>query len=408
MEQFKEFSDQIELKELQLNALLEVTQAINNNLPESSLYKIYQFTVLANLRIEKFALFAFDQSWECKLNYGIEEDLNINQLSGEILNIKEIQKISISIPGFRYFDTIFPIRHKNRLLAVVFLDASKNNWLDDEFSKTSMTFIQALTNILIVAIENKKLARKEIEQEATRKELQIASQVQKYLFPKELPKGQGFSVEASYLPNKVVGGDYYDFVPLSEDKYMLCIADVSGKGMPAALMMSNFQASLRTLLRKTNDLKEIVEELNYRVYDSSAGEIFITFFISIYDKTAETLSYINCGHNQALVFRKEREPMLLETGTTILGVFDPLPFMNLEKIGGMKEFLFFSYTDGLVETFNKGKEQYGLERLIELIASYDISKPLSSLHEYISKELSLFRDTEEVEDDITMLSFKTY
>jgi sigma-B regulation protein RsbU (phosphoserine phosphatase) len=103
-------------------------------------------------------------------------------------------------------------------------------------------FIQALSNIIIVAIENKKLARKQLEQEAFRKELEIASDVQQFLFPDKLPNTERLKMEASYLPHDLVGGDYYDFIPINKNQFLLCVADVSGKGIPAALMMSNFQA----------------------------------------------------------------------------------------------------------------------------------------------------------------------
>ena len=115
---------------------------------------------------------------------------------------------------------------------------------DDYQNEDGIKFIQALSNIIIVAIENKKLVRKQLPQESFRKEFEIASDVQQFLFPDKLPNTDLLKIEASYFPHDMVGGDYYDYIPINKNQFLICVADVSGKGIPAALMMSNFQASL--------------------------------------------------------------------------------------------------------------------------------------------------------------------
>ena len=294
---------QYELKELELNALLEVTQAINNNLPEESLYKIFNFTLRANLNIKKLALYVLNEQagradfWECKTNFGTEVNFVRVMLNDHFLPIQEITYVrDLPDPGlFEEFDIAIPVSHKERMLALVFTSGLHKE--DDATAdQTGTTFVQALSNILIVAIENKKLARQQLAQEAVRKEMEIAQQVQQFLFPKDLPHEVGLQVEASYQPHHSVGGDYYDFLRLGSHHFLVCIADVSGKGVPAALLMSNFQAALRTIVRQTMDLKEIITELNYQVMQSANGENFITFFVAIYDQQAHTLRYVNAGH----------------------------------------------------------------------------------------------------------------
>ena len=117
-----------------------------------------------------------------------------------------------------------------------------------------------------------------------------------------MPYNKRVKIKATYFPHDLIGGDYYDYIPVDKKRFIICIADVSGKGIPAALLMSNFQASLRTLIRQTNDLKEIVSELNHLTYENAQGEHFITFFIAMYDKSKHTLTYINAGHNPAFPF----------------------------------------------------------------------------------------------------------
>jgi sigma-B regulation protein RsbU (phosphoserine phosphatase) len=389
--------EQIDIRDLELNALLEITQAINNNLSEKDLYRIYKFTLLGDLKVDRLAMFVLNEQWECTVHFGQKDtDWDRVELPQKFRDLEEAEMVE-EVDPFDEFDLVFPVKHKSKLLAVVFLGGVKGQEL-----AVDTTFLRALTNILIVAIENKRLARKQIEQEVFRKEMEIAKKVQNFLFPTSLPKTARLKIDAVYLPHYEVGGDYYDYIPLSEDKFMICIADVSGKGVPAALLMSNFQASLRTLIRKTEDLDEIVNELNRSTFISSNGENFITVFIGIFDFTTRQFKYANCGHNPTFIFQQE-SIYQLQSGTTVLGMFDPLPFLDTETIVDLDQFLFFAYTDGLTETFNAADEQFGLERLVDLLSNYK-QEELKILHQYIFKALDEFRDGEPFQDDITMIS----
>ena len=382
----------IDIKDLQLNALLEVTQAVNNNLPEEDLLKIYRFTLLADLKVQKLALFAEqDGKWSCRAHFGTSGDCVTHELPLRYKTIKQEQEISD--PEFQDFNTVFPVYHKERLLAVVFIVSEE---------KSQNRFLNALTNIILVAIENKRLARQQMEQEAYRRELEIAKKVQNFLFPKELPKIERLQIEAFYLPHHDVGGDYYDYIQIDEDRFLACIADVSGKGVPAALLMSNFQASLRALIRQTKELEEIVTELNHTTYLSGNAENFITFFAAVYDFRKSTLEYINCGHNEIILMQNGSIDILNE-GTTVLGMLKPLPFIETKKIENLTDFSLFTYTDGLTETFNEEDEPFEFERLKSLLEEDD-SKDLSDLHNKILDALNSFKGSKSFQDDITMLS----
>lgn len=384
----------IDLKDLQLNALLEVTQAVNNNLSEDDLLRIYKFTLLADLKIEKLALYTQqDGKWMCRVNFGTPENLHGSELPNEYIGLKE-EKMDVDFSSG--FDSVFPVFHKSQLLAIVFISSKTE-------LGTQYRFLNALTNIILVAIENKRLARQQIEQEAYKKELEIAKKVQNFLFPKKLPNEERLRLEALYLPHHNVGGDYYDYIKITEDKFLLCIADVSGKGVPAALLMSNFQASLRALVRQTRDLKYIVTELNHSTYISGNAENFITFFAAIYDFKSQELEYVNCGHND-IVLMTEKELMMLSEGTTILGMLDPLPFLETQTVQNLRDFFLFAYTDGLTETFNEDDEPFEFERLMELLKNKKETDSLGKLHDTIVDQLKLFKGNRTFHDDITMLS----
>jgi phosphoserine phosphatase RsbU/P len=396
-----ELRKQIERKELELNALLEITQSINNNVPEDSLYKIFNFTLRSNLNIKKLALFVLDEIWNCKVNFGTQVNFLKHKLDDRFKLIKNIHRMEeFEECEFHEFDMVIPVSHKSDTLALVFVGGLQNQGHDRE---EGIKFIQALSNIIIVAIENKKLARKQLEQEAFRKELEIASDVQQFLFPERLPYTPRLKMEASYLPHDRVGGDYYDYIPINKNQFLLCVADVSGKGIPAALMMSNFQASLRTLLRQTPNLKEIVEALNFQVMENTKGEKFITFFGAIYDLSLKTMVYVNAGHNAPILMDKKNGIRLLEEGSTVLGAMNPLPFMNEGFVTDLDDFTLFAYTDGLTETVNEDGQEFGLQSLLDYFKDNQM-KDIKTIHQDIIVSLDGFKGRNSYRDDITMLT----
>jgi sigma-B regulation protein RsbU (phosphoserine phosphatase) len=391
----------LQRKELALSALLEVTQAINNNMAEDFLYRIYNFTLRGNLSISKMALWVNDFGvWNSKTSFGSKNttssDVFATIASQAPQNVSTLSE-SVFNEIFSDFEIVIPIFHKANALAFVFASGMNGKEVDADFIRT-------LTNILIVAIENKKLAQKQLEQEALRKELDIAAKVQQRLCPKDLPNTEKLQISAWYAPHSSVGGDYYDFIEISKDKFLLCIADVSGKGIAAAMMMANFQASLRTLARQTDNLKEIVEELNYQVLQNAQGENFITFFVATYQYSNQQFSYINAGHNPPFL-AYQNHLQRLDQGTTVLGIFSPLPFIAEAQIILRDDFFIFAYTDGLSEIINPDDEQFGEERIAKCLQKYS-QKDLEVFHSQIIAEINNFKQDMPYPDDITFLSCK--
>lgn len=391
-------------KEMELSAILEITQSINNNASEESLYTMYKFTLRGNLQIEKLALFVLDERWNCKVNFGTKNNFfNLNFESYALQSIREqasVASILFDNEAFWEFDLVIPVFHKDNILAYIFL----NQFQKTDNQAIDTRFVHALTNIILVAIENKKLVRRQLKQEAFNKEMEIAKQVQSLLFPKKLPYSKEIKIKATYFPHDLIGGDYYDYIPLSDDKFIFCIADVSGKGVPAALLMSNFQASLRTLTRQTENLKQIVEELNHAIYQNAGGEHFITFFIALFDKVKQAITYINAGHNPAFLFDYQaNRSYLLDIGSTVLGVFSPLPFLKETTINNMRNFFLFNYTDGVTETINPEGEQYGIDRLLQFLKTRQKTE-LNEIHSNLMSKINLFKKENAYTDDITLLS----
>jgi len=169
------------LKEMEVNSLLEITQAINDNLPEEDLFRIYEFTIRANLNIGKLALYVWDEDWSCTVNFGTTNNFLSTDLPKSCQDIDEISDGRMEAP-FDEFSLAIPVKHKSSNLAFVFVEPSVSTGED-----INTTFLQAVSNLIIVAIENRRLTQRQIRQEAFRRELQIATEVQKLLFPRYAP-----------------------------------------------------------------------------------------------------------------------------------------------------------------------------------------------------------------------------
>ena len=391
-------------KELELKALLEITQAINENQSEAVLLEIFKFTCLVHLNIKALLLYvAKEGDFEKKISHGVKSKLPKFIAGDQIVDEKKSGELRLNMDSeysFEELETYLPVYHKDQMLAILFLrrkDLSLN---------VDLNFTQALTNILVVALENKRFARKQVEQEVLNREVEIASQVQQMLFPSELPYSNELKAKVTYFPHSMVGGDYYDLIRKSKEEVYFCIADVSGKGMSAALLMSNFQAALRTLLRSNADLKMVVNQLNYTLFENTKGERFITFFLGHYNFKTKELHFVNAGHNPPLLcWEKEKRSEILEAGTTILGAFEELPFLEVGNRENLDHFTIHLYTDGLTEAMNPSEEEYGEERFQSFVDSHMDMDP-EQFHTVFLEKMSEFSQDIPLTDDLTLLSIK--
>ena len=393
------------IKDVKLKSLLEMTKAINNNVTTAQLLDIYQDILENRLNVGKLVLFSFTNEWTCILKYGVGSDYNHIDFEPELLDIKEIETISYSQGNLsKKFEIVIPVFHKDTPLAFVLLGDIDEKKLQISSAIKHLPFIQTLTNVMIVAIENKKLYKNSIQKAAIQKELELAQSMQKMLFPDALPKIEEVEIDALYLPHQQVGGDYYDLIWINEVEFVFCLADVSGKGVAAALLMSNLQAALRVLLKYTQNLAEIVIDINELIYNNAKTEKFISLFIAKYNIGNRKLSYINAGHN-APILMNNNQPVLLNKGTTLLGVFNPLPSLDTESILVLPQSLLFAYTDGLTDTVNSNDETL-TEDEIKNILIKNIKSNASFINKAIMYYLEEFKSEMPFVDDIALLTCK--
>jgi phosphoserine phosphatase RsbU/P len=240
---------------------------------------------------------------------------------------------------------------------------------------------------------------------ANQKELDDARRIQQRLMPSEIPQLDGFHIAGAWHPARIVGGDYFDVLRLDEHSLAVCIADVCGKGMPAALMMANLQAAVKTCASKGMRPKELCEAVN-RLMCGNMAEGFITFFYGVLDSSSKCLTYCNAGHNPPILagalyeHPSTPESTRLTTGGGVLGVFADWRYEE-EEIALVTGSRLLLYTDGITECRNAADEEFGEDRLIALVL--DASDDASALTERAAAAAAEFSNGN-FDDDLTVVA----
>ncbi|HKK62093.1 MAG TPA: PP2C family protein-serine/threonine phosphatase [Bacteroidales bacterium] len=389
-----------------LNALLDITLAINNNEPIKELAGRLKKILTIDLMIGKVMIIKNGESPECILNSGFSDDFYQElDIEDHLQSYKEISFITSDPGRFKErVDIVMPVLEKDEPIAYVLIGD-----IDEEGEGMSpilkhLRYIQTLANIIIVAIENKRLFEESLRQEALNREMELASRMQSMLIPEkeQLPCNDCIKMYAFYHPHFDVGGDYYDVIKLNEDEFGFCIADVSGKGISAAILMSNFQANLQALFTDQISLEELIERLNKRVIDSAKGEKFITLFLGRYNCKTRELKYVNAGHNPPILYRMKSNTIThLKNGAVGMGMLDELPFLEVQSVTMDEASKMLCFTDGLVEIINDSEVETGTEKLeIELQNDDSIKKNIDA----IIKKQGILEDDDSIFDDISILS----
>ena len=399
------------LKERELGALLEITQAITRDSVEVDLYKIYQFTLIGQLGVRKLALYVLEEGiFQLKVNFGTTLPTGSSLTPADTVGWCPdapcpVPSLGLG-PAWQAFELLVPVRQLGVAQALVFVGTMQGDYASSE----ALSFLETLSNILLGAVANRRLARQReaslMAEAAVHREIEIAQQVQQLLFPQKMPNNAHVAMYATYQPHTEIGGDYYDVVELDADRLLLCVADVSGKGMPASLLMSNFQAGLRTLLRTDADLVTIVQELNHLIFRNAGGEKFITAFFGLYNRASQVLEYVNAGHNDPLLLPDAGAPQLLHEGTVMLGIMEQLPAFRVGLARMPPRSLLFTYTDGLTEVFNAQHEEFGEVGVLETL-THNRYLPLPKLHQELLRQIHVFNvNDDSFSDDVTLLSMR--
>lgn len=396
--------DRLRISKFKLDALLDITLSINANLPTEELLSKYELILRNNLGIGKILIFKHSLKWECLLNGGFPKEFETGiDVESHLLKFTETAFRNEDL-GIEGVDIIIPVYNNYSPLAFILIGDIEEEGEGMSPVIKHLTFIQTISSIIIVAIENIRLFNESLRQEAFRKELELAARMQQKLIPdnKTMPRNDHFVVTGFYYPHYEVGGDYYDCIKLSGDKTGFCIADVSGKGIAAAILMSNFQASLRALFTYDIELPLLIQKLNNLIIANAAGDKFITFFVARYDHKRCILEYINAGHNPPVLFNiATGQVMHLHSICVGIGMIDEIPPVKEEILNISNNSKLVCYTDGLSDL--KGDD--GKEILTrEIVRHITNRNPVESNIREMLKELGIPDDNPDLFDDVSIIA----
>ena len=294
-----------------------------------------------------------------------------------------------------------PLWNNKEIIGIIYSDRI---YLLEQFSDEDLKLLTLLSNLAAVKIENAKLFEDAIEKEKMEKELTLAAQIQNDFLPKESPSLENFEIAGSNIPCYQVGGDYFDFVAVDPSCLGIVVADVSGKGMSASLLMASLRAALQSEVHPKYKLEEMAAKLNDFIHRSSASNRFITFFFCELNEKSGELKYINAGHNPPLVLDKSGKVHRLESCGFCLGMFPGVKYevRNVSlKVGDVA----LIFTDGITESRNKENDEFGEGKLAELIrknSKLSAQKLLEKIHEKVKS----FTAGTDPMDDMTLVVIK--
>jgi sigma-B regulation protein RsbU (phosphoserine phosphatase) len=410
------------ITELQkLQRLIEAAEVVNSTLELDKLLTVILEIALRIVEGDRGTLYLIDEQkqelWS-KILKGdalVEIRLPLGKgiagyvgATGDILNIPDAYLDHRFNPefdersGYRTRTILcMPMRNKDQKIIGVIQLLNKRN---GQFTTEDENFINALSIQSSIAIENARLYEQERQKIAMEKDLFAAREVQMSLLPKSAPTIDHYDVAGITIPAQLVGGDYFDFIPVAPGRIALCVGDVSGKGLAASLLMVSLQATLRGLVERVTTPREWIEQCNRLMYYNTAPDKFVTLFFAQLDYQQHVFSFCNAGHNPALLFSGECEHRALMTGGTVLSIVENFTFED-ETVPLLPGDTVVMYSDGITETVNQAGEQFGDHRLIEVLSKVR-TQSSKSIIEAVMQSVNVFASGAAQADDRTILVLK--
>ena len=272
------------------------------------------------------------------------------------------------------------------------------------FTEEHLDILTTLASVASIRVENATLLDERIQRERMERELELATEIQQRFQPSAPPKLEGYEFQGISFSCYEIGGDYYDFIPLEGGRMLIALGDVSGKGTAAALLMSSLHAAMHGQFTANRSLEDAITAVNKYLADNTPANRFVTLFVAELNPSAGTLKYINAGHNPPLVGRKDGRMEQLSSGGFPLGILPSAEFEVGETHLGPGEALVV-YSDGVSEANNLNEEEFGLERLSDVIRR-NLASSASGLRDKVESALSSFTQTAPANDDITLVIVK--
>lgn len=405
--ELKDVNRNLDSKVNQLSSLFDLSKEFSGILEEDMVGKLLVYSIIGQLLVSKFAVVTCSDN-EIQI---LETKIPAQQLREAIANcdVTRFNKAIVKEEIDKDFESlakigivlVIPMQIKGETKGLILLGGRLNKL---PYSQSDIEYASSVGSLAIISIENSRLFKEALEKQRLEKDLEIARTIQKNLLPDVIPGLKHFDISAFNNSAKQVGGDYYDIVKLDNGNTVVAIADVSGKGVQAALLMANVQAFLKSICKQNIDLDKASNLINDLVSENTVGGSFITFFWGVLNDETKELTYVNAGHNPPLLIRNN-EIIKLKTGGMILGVMQTIIPYQSEVVKLQSGDTIVLFTDGVTEAMDINNEEYSDERLEELVLKIS-GENSDEILESIKKDVAEYTTGAIQSDDITCLILK--
>ncbi|MBI1806742.1 MAG: SpoIIE family protein phosphatase [Ignavibacteria bacterium] len=360
----------------ELNTLFELSKEFNVILEPDRVVKLLMFSLMGQIGVSRFAICLEKEGVMNVVSSRLDKEFSpplcsyLTSISTPMLVENLVRKgdqqwkNSLKELGVQ---VLIPLQLQNQTKGMLALGEKLRG---EQYSPMDLEFLFSLGNLAIISLENARLFKEAIEKQKLEDELLIAKEIQRGLLPAHLPMIQNFEIAAINISSKQVGGDYYDVIPLPEDRFVIAIGDVSGKGTPASLLMANLQATIRALVPLGLSLSELTNRVNDLVCNSTGSGRFITFFWGILDSRSRKMKYVSAGHNPPFLFHTDGTVERLDRGGIILGIMKVMVSYQEGEVQFGAGDLLVLFTDGVSEAMNDQGEEWGEEPLERVVRDH--------------------------------------
>lgn len=294
-----------------------------------------------------------------------------------------------------------PLQTKDRIIGLMYVDSP---FILREFTKDDLSLLTLMANVAAFRIENARLAEVEQGERIMKRDLTQAADIQGRMLPDTSPEVAGADLWGFNVPCRTVGGDYFDFFPYEDGRVGMALGDVSGKGMPASLMMMELHGRVQVLAESPGDLGSFMARLNKATCVKCPSNRFITFFFTVLDAATGDLAFANAGHNPPIIVRANGEAEMLEGGGPVLGILSIAPYTEMHAKLGHGDLLAL-YSDGVTEAANLAYDEFGEDRFIEVLKGHR-TDPANAIVQAVMKAVTEFAGEAPQADDITLVVAK--
>jgi sigma-B regulation protein RsbU (phosphoserine phosphatase) len=411
-DEIQKVNRQLDHKIQELNTLFDIGKELNLTLDKNKILKLLSYALMGQITVSSFII-ALKENDEFRTTMvkGGQFSLKEGEICEHLCKLSNFLNAPYLCKDQSEFDeeltkfqvrVVVPMQIQNETQGYIFLGdkITKQPYLESD-----LEFLQTLGNVAIISLENARLFIETLEKQKMEEEMALARNIQSRLLPKKMPESDHILIHGINVPSKQVGGDYFDIINIEDHCLGITIADVSGKGMGAALLMSNLQASLHSLVKEKYSLDKLVGRINNVIYQNTDPEKYITFFYGQLDKNTLSLNYVNAGHNPPYLLHKDGSIDELVTGGIILGMMPDMPY-EIGRCQLKKGDMLMMYTDGVTETMTLDDVEYEERRLIEFLKKSGLSKHPEAINNDLIRDLEKFAADAPQNDDITILTLQ--